>query len=226
MPKKVRRPRPEHERGKPVPIELLSIFEVKKCTVRFLGEPLSCLTHWTSKGSVACPGKEECKTETHRSRTMWKAYAPVERWRDVPHEDWLPEVLEITENLWRAMKDHDLRAEIWTLFLQVSRFEKNEVWGEHVDTINADHLRQPFDVKPTVFRIYRTIDIQFGVESYLPAVPVLEPSAGARPKNLVGLGQTPKVASPSETKEFARRQKERLQGIGAMPNGDGNGKAH
>jgi hypothetical protein len=148
---------------------------------------------------------KDCPTATHRSETKWKAYAGVERWRDQPHEDWLPEVLEITEALWKLLIGRTLRAEVWTLFRQNGRHGNRECTGHHVDTVNADKLRTDVSVEPTVYRVYRTPDILWGVEPYLPVVPLLLPSKDAPPSNAKQQAQRKPEQPPVSPRAFAER---------------------
>jgi hypothetical protein len=119
----------------------------------------------------------------------------------------MPEVLEITENLWRSLQGRELRGEVWTVWTQVSRYSKEEVTGEHVDTVNVEALRPCFDPRPTIYRVYRTDTIEFGVDQYLPPVPMLMPMKSAPPKGHSLGGARPDSSDQEAYKRWIDDQK-------------------
>jgi hypothetical protein len=213
--------RPELPGGKAVEVEMLSIPDEEQVTVRFLSEPRSILTHWDNKRPRACPGKKDCPAAIHRSHTTWKFYAAIERWRERPFEDWIPEVLEGTENLWRVVNGKILRGTVWTLFRQLGRHGKRELTGEQVDEINADHLRTDIVMENTVMRVFRTDDIMWDVPCFIPAVSVALPSKDAPPKNARRDDPRPDPTDRAAYKAWIERQK-RKAGQPVM-NGQANG---
>lgn len=224
MKKKPRRKRPEHPAGTRVEVEMLSIPDEGQITVRFLSEARSILTHRVGEDTLACPGEKYCPSATHRAKTLWKAYAAVERWRDVPFEDWIPEVLEITERLWERLAGRVLRGEVWTLKREVGRSGHKECVGEHVDTINEEHLRSDVVLETTVCRVYRTDNILWDVDPFLPVRQILAPSHGERPRHLAPPAAKEKGISGAEYKAL----KERLaaEGKGTLVNATGNGSSN
>lgn len=177
--------RPKREQSAPgelIPIEMLCVPAEGFLVVRFLDDWRGILTHWGKKRPIACPGPDNCPTAIHRGRSIWKAYAPGEYWRDQPFEDWCPAVVELTERCVEQMQAHVLRGEVWKLQRQIGRNGTKEVAAECVDEINADRLRKPFGVEPVVWRVFGTRDIAFDVEPYLPARDFVVASAGDRPK--------------------------------------------
>jgi hypothetical protein len=185
MRRKTPRRRIEPPADRPSDITLLPVPKEGRCTVRFLGECISLIQHYHRDIPQACPGEEDCPAAIHRSGSRWKGYAAVERWRDVPYEDWLPQVLEITAGLWTKLQGRLLRGEVWTLWRELGLHGCKEVCGEHVDTVNADMLREDVPVEPTIYRVYGTKRILFGVEPPLPPLPVLMPSKSPPPRKAV-----------------------------------------
>lgn len=223
MKKKVCRPRPEHPAGVPVEVEMLSVPKDGSCTVRFLSEARSILTHRVGEDTKACPGVDRCPSAHHRAKTLWKAYAAVERWRDRPYEDWVPEVIEITERLWERLCDHELRGEVWTFRREVGRAGHKECVGELVDRVNPDRLRTDVILERTVYRVYRTDDIKWDVEVFLQPRQILEASKDGPPR---GIERPKKDAPKGNARALNEILKEGTKRIFAMPtesNGNGNG---
>lgn len=177
--------RPKREQSAPgtqIPLEIVAVPPEGFLVARFLGDYRGILTHWGRKAALACPGAAACPTATHRGKTVWKGYAAAEYWRDRPWEDWCPCIIEITERCAEQMQGHLLRAQVWKLERGTGRNGTKEVMAEHIDDVNGDRLRKEFSIEAAVWRVYRTRDIEFDVDPYLPPRMLLTASAGDRPK--------------------------------------------
>jgi hypothetical protein len=210
----------------PVYLEMTSVPKEGSLTVIFLGNATGVNIHWPRKLPVPCPGHIHCKSDVHRSRTVWKGYAPVEVWRPKPHADWCPTVLEITERLDELLKGREYRGEVWTLCRQPGRQGHFEVTGHLIESRSPDSIRDPFCVRGVVQRVYRTTHIDFGVESPLPPRIFLSPTTSAPPPlNVTDEAQKDRPPTDAEKLEF-RRKIEQMTGRrpGAASTHNGNGK--
>lgn len=211
--------------GKPgVVVRLVSVPLDGSITVRCLGPCQGILTHGKWRKAVACPGEESCPATTHRSTTIWKGYAPVEVWEEVPIKLWVPAVLEITEHLWEAMHERKLRGTVWVLN-RVSDGRRDKICeGLMVDKLDPLTLRTDVLVEPVVCRVWRSAHIKFG------ALPLIKP----RQTLLASVDTAPVTATPPvdprevpgtpEWEEDRRRANELVKAA-LKPSKNGNGKA-
>jgi len=212
--------------GVPVYLELTSVPQEGSITVIFLANSIGVNIHWPRRTPVPCPGHVHCKTDVHRSRTVWKGYAAVEIWRPKPHADWCPTVLEITERLDELLKGRDYRGEVWSLFRQSGRQGHAEVTGHLLQTRASDSCRDPFRVEGVVQRIYRTPHIDFGAESPLPPRVFLAPSQMDPPPTTGTEHQSnDRPPTEAEKQEFRRKIAEMNgQRRSPQPSHSGNGQ--
>lgn len=166
-------------------VSLLSVPAEGSCTVRLLGPCRGILTHWSKIRPIACAGLPLCPLVTHRLSTCWKGYAPAELWRESPHRDYWPCVLEITERLWELLHEHTLRGQVWELFRVLGDHRRVEVSGRLVDLVDPRGLRDDVRVEPVVCRVYRTTDIAWDVGPVMPPRQVLGPVVDAPPPDSV-----------------------------------------
>jgi hypothetical protein len=149
--------------------------------VRFLGNYVGVYTHYSKKGPIPCQGEDECPGAVHKTRKIWKGFAPAEYWRPAPYGDYFPCVFEITESLNERMDAIELRGTLWKLFRSPGIHGKPEVSGNQVERDDHDELRPAFDVKPTVQRLMGMLPIIWGVKSHIPPRLILAPSPGSPP---------------------------------------------
>lgn len=169
-------------------VELLSVPKQGTVTVRFLGPCVGILTHWPARRHngratppIACGGPLACPNVVHRLSTCWKGYAPCEAWREEPMRRWFPFVLEITERLWELLHKETLRGQQWELFRVANERGNVEVSGRCLDLLDPRTLRTDVQIEPVVCRVYRTTQIEWGVQPVMPPRQFLKPSDGPPP---------------------------------------------
>lgn len=139
--------------------------------VLFLSPIDGILTHWSRKGSVPCPGVQDCPSSLHKDIGIWKGYASA-MWLQRNHETnsraWVPCVFEVTE---KALEEIGVEVNpvncIFKLERRRSRTGKSEVSAEVYKT-GVQHEHKVFPYRPVVERMYHTRAIRWGV---LPDVP-------------------------------------------------------
>lgn len=162
-----------------VPLEIFSVPEKGKATVRFLAGPRGILTHWKKPPSRACPGEEDCRDH---ERPVWKGYAPVQLWVQ-SEKHWTPVVLEMTEGLVEVIGTEDLRGKCFSVYRVQTKFGKQACSAKELEGFNSGDLPGPFDVVPPVERLYRTKFIAWDIPAGLFLRTVAEISLDPAPKN-------------------------------------------
>jgi hypothetical protein len=198
------------------PVELLAVPKVGAVTVRFLADPEGLCTHWTSKGSIWCPGPGRCPAREHNGRLTWKAYAPVDRWCPAPDERWEAWVLEISLRLYEQLIGHELRGTIWRLHREKLKGDKEQCVGELLGAHQEELLRKAFPILPTLQLVFGRPDIVAGAEcpfvrrQFLPArMEGKPPKVQPTPK--------PKEEAPAIDPATRRGIKDLLARIGEKP---------
>jgi hypothetical protein len=195
-------------------VEILRIDTAEQAVVRFLGEyaPFGMLTHVEKNHSKACPGPDACPPADHRKLTLWKAYAPVERWLPGPRL-WSPKVLEITEALEESLHGRVLRGEVWLLERLAQHRKTAKLVGLLCEKQAPEVLPASFDILPILFRFYHTLAIKFGIQNPVPRSICLPDSAGPAPR-------LPEERFPqpvaTESTEDARRVLDEIRQHGGM----------
>jgi hypothetical protein len=183
--------------GKGQPVEVFSVQPGSPAFYRFLGDLIGLNTHWNGKRTVPCDGEGRCPSGLHRTRLIFKAYAPAELW--VPAaKHWIPGVMEATEHLEELLRGRPLRGEVWLLSRAGQGRKNDPVAGVYCETFNGDALRLAFDILPVLLRFYHVRELVLGVENTLPPKILLEASVGNAPTLPFSLEPT---APPAATQE-------------------------
>lgn len=201
----------------PVPLE-------GKITVRFLGPCVGILTHGTKwKQAVACPGEQHCPATLHRSKTIWKGYAPAEVWEENPIRLWVPCVVEITEHLWEMMHEHTLRGSVWMLERVSEGRRTHIVQGVMVDQLDPRTLRSDVQVQTVVCRVWKSSHIFFGAKPLIPPRQTLTATIDTEPITASPLAEPKDIPGTPEW-EAARETARALLKGQLKPSKNGNGK--
>lgn len=186
--------------------------------VVFAGPIVGLLTHWASGRSQACPGAGKCPPNFHRSRTVWKGYAPVRRWQPV-QAAWCAAVLEVTEALEEQLRGRELCGEMWHLMRSLNGKKSGAVGGIFYSRRTEAALLKNFDVVAPIQRLYHTLDLEFGAVNALPAKILEVPVTCDGPL-------TEPAAAPREPAKPTTSQRETLRKMagrmGSPPNGNGH----
>jgi len=178
------------------PVRILSVPNGFPLSIRFLGPYLGLTTHWHSGRTHPCLGSERCIPTIHRSRTVWKAYAPVESW-EIVTELWIPAVLEITESLESHLTGRRLRGETWILSRSASK-KVGSVIGVYTETVPEKDLRPAFSIVSILERFYHQKDLQLGTPNPIPPQVFLNAQEGPGPAGLCDLiPPSPEALKPS-----------------------------
>lgn len=209
------------------PISTLRVAEKEQVTVRILqAHGLGINTHWLRGRSEYCPG-DSCPPGDHRKGSVWKAYAPVEKYLQSKNK-WEPWLLEITENLDHEMSGVVKRGQVWQLEkLHLPGRQSLALSGLLIEECNPDTFPQPFDFWPVLVHLFHRTDIRLDVENPMPRRPVATLSEGEIPANYrTAPTQPEEKPSPEQLERFRQM---RLK-ISATANGIGeisrNGKSH
>lgn len=114
---------------------------------------------------------------------------------------WYPAVLVVTEYLEELLRPRDLRGEVWALSKAGGKDRGNPVEGICVERLDPAKMRQPFDVKPVLLRLYHVADIPLGIPNPVEPKILLEPSPDAPPAGWVAAA--PKEDAPASPEEIA-----------------------
>lgn len=207
---------PPRKAAKPpmLPVQVLSVPAESPIAIRFLGAIYGLNTHWHSGKSVPCPGAQECPLPVHRSRMLFKAYGPVERW-EATHGVWRPAVLEITENLEERLRGRDLRGEVWVLSREDAKAKASPVIGAFCEALPHAEVSAAFDIVPILCRFYHVQTLALGAANPIPPKVFLEAVEGP-PPNLPPELQPAKAreASPEETERIRKQLQEAMSSMG------------
>jgi hypothetical protein len=166
----------------------------------------------------------------HRVKPVWKGYCPAECWQEQPYAAWWPCVLEVTERLWEKMEGITLRGTVWVIERVPGEGKRTEVTGAMIDRCDTAKLRTDVDIKPVVYRVYRTMQIEFGVKPVMPPRQMLLPSSDAPPptaappvdpRNIEG---TPEWKADRAAAHAALQRALKNRGV-SVPTGNGKGGA-
>lgn len=150
--------------------------------VRFLGNLRGMDTHYDgSRGSMPCLGAESCPVTKHRLRTIWKGYAAAQWW-DQSRQLWIPCVWEATEAFELQTRGFDLVGTVWQLSRLTGKSGGSPVMGKLLSR-GAD-VPEAFDIRPTLCRLYHTLEFPLDVPNRVPDKTVAPVSAGESPIQL------------------------------------------
>ena len=201
------------------PVRVLSVPKGRMVIACFLGPYRGLLTHWTSKRTLPCSGPEKCPPAAHRSRVIWKGYAPVLEWEFVT-ERWIPAVLEVTESLEHALFGRKLRGQVWALSRVVER-DKGPVVATYSESLTEAELCSTFDVRPVLERFYHTGELLLDVPNPIPRQVVLDPHEARAPALVAELLEPIGQDKPIDPQMMARFREQMRTFTG---NGKGGGK--
>jgi len=197
------------------PVRILSVPLDVPLTVLFLGEYVGLLTHWVRGRSLPCPGVEHCPPAVHRTRRIWKGYAPVEAWFPLEHV-WIPAVLEITEALEEVLHGTCLRGSVYMLSREREGRNTHPVIGLFCEKREGDQLRQAFNVAPVLQRFYHAEELHLGVPNPIPPRLMFEPSQGRIPSLPAVLAREEELQRPAKPGEI-RKLLEQARQAGLIP---------
>lgn len=200
------------------PVRVLSVPAIVPVNVIFLGPILGLNTHHYQKRTYPCLGDTRCQAAQHRTRIIWKGYAPVDFW-SVLEEFWLPAVLEITEGLEHQLGGRKLAGEVWALSREGSE-NNSPVLGVYTETLREDECRPAFSILPTLERFYHQLGLEVGVPNPVPRQTRLEPREGRAPKmvrDLVAEQAASPVDDPDVMKRLMDRMRDTLKGKKSTP---------
>jgi hypothetical protein len=139
------------------------------------------MTHWVRGRSEYCRGRE-CRSDWHRLDTIWKGYAPVERY-DETFKAWIPEVLEISEALELHFRGRFARGQLWELSRPAARRGENPpICGKLVNAAYEGEVPLAHPYIPALRTLYHSLDIELGVANPMPGRAVVQPRVGPPPR--------------------------------------------
>jgi hypothetical protein len=164
----------------PLPIRVESPKVGEALVVCFLGPYAGLETHFWRGITYACLGDSDCNPGYHRTRKIWKGYAPVQRW-DLQSELWHAAVLEITEGAEHLLRGRRLRGELW-VWSREGKKRNGMVTGVQEETLPDDQVQACFDLLPVMQRFYHSNAIVLDAKNILPPKSYQVPTAGPRPR--------------------------------------------
>lgn len=176
-------------------------------TVRFLGPYLGAIFHWHANRSWPCPGPAECPNTIHRARSVWKGFAPAERWCETSRL-WFPGVQGVTEALEELLRGRTLRGEVWLLTRIQEGRKAGPLRGVYCERQQEGVLSPCWDILPVLLRLLHVDKLLLGVPNPMPAKLVIEPTAGPAPHLPPELLPAPQATlSEQEKKQFSEQLK-------------------
>jgi hypothetical protein len=202
-----------------VPIQLLSCpRDNLPVTIRWLAQYEGMMTHYRPRCPIYCPGVKICDPSLHKLAAVWKAYAPVEVWRENPYRDWIPAVFEVTERLDELLKGEQLRGQVWCLRRVPIAPKRAECTGNFSEFCDASKLRKPFSMLPILTRVYHTPVIVLGIPNPKPPRIFLAPSKDFIPKTAEIVTDSPEGYT---RKTFAQIREQKAKEQRESVNGNG-----
>jgi hypothetical protein len=136
----------------------------------------------------------------------------MEWYDDADSKLWVPSVLEITDSLGNFLRDHRLLGEVWELFRQKSDGQHRECAGRFVQVDRPPMIDTRAWVPAVCYRLWRTDQVLWGVEPWLPTSVAFEGRAAPPPPNMNPRTIREQPASGAEIRkqiaEARRRQKQ------------------
>jgi hypothetical protein len=209
---------PQEGGGTMRPVRIVSVPDDVPLTVLFLDGFQGLLTHFIGtrrRGrSVPCKGND-CETANHRTRKIWKGYAPVLVYQPL-ERFWLNHVLEITEALEEVLHDVQLRGQQWMLSRQQESKSNLPVTGLFCESWPLDQVPQAFNVEPVLKRFYHCDALKLGVPNPVPPRLILEPQS-LRAPTMPAVLATEELAQRPVSREEMNRLLEQARAAGLIP---------
>jgi hypothetical protein len=193
----------------PRPVRVLSVPALLPVGVCFLGPIMGLNTHHYGERTQPCLGEKRCPPLRHKSRAIWKGYAPVEAW-DIVAERWIPCVLEVTEGLDEILHGRKLAGEVWLLSREGGK-KNSPVVAVYSETLPAGEHSLAFSVLPTLERMYHTVGLEIGISNPIPRQMRLRAREGPAPRLIEELLVPPPEelpATPEQIKTLGSRLRE------------------
>lgn len=139
------------------PVQIIRARHNLKIQVRFLGGFDGVYTHWLAgQGygrSMPCL-TDNCPHCNAQSQRVWKGYAPIQFWARLSDstQKWVTGILELTESLIPHLQQ-ELRGRIASIG-RANKSPRSPVTLEWLEKIADHELPEPFDVKPTLIRLW------------------------------------------------------------------------
>lgn len=184
------------DRGLPRSVSVLRVPKVGAICVRFLGSYTGAILHYLKDGSIPCDGDGACPATLHKTKSIWRGWAPVEQFERSTGK-WWPEVLEITEYLEEQLHGRALRGETWALGRYVQSKKKGKVWGQYLEQAEPEGLRPAFDILPILLRLFHVLSIRLGVSNPVPRRLFMQPAEGETPQALIDGNEGGETPLPS-----------------------------
>lgn len=208
----------------PRPVRVVRVDQEKVLLVRFLAGWQACKMHYrpTGKEKYYPCQNDQCPTDWHRCKPLWRGWAPVELWEEAT-QLWWPMALEVTESLEEQLRGKQLRGQTWGLSRPKVKKEGNPVVAALV--AEGGDFRRPFDVTSLLLRIYRCEKIHWGYANPMPPKLMLEPTEEGLPAGWEELQpEGKKVITPEEQAKARAILKAELERIAGKRNSGENGK--
>jgi hypothetical protein len=194
------------------PVRVESVKPDKPLTVCFVGPILGLMTHRHGGQPFPCLGESRCPTSIHRTRTLWKGYAPGEMW-EKHTELWIPCVIECTENMDDQLQGRKVRGEIWSFWREGGKKE-GAVLGAYSQTLPEEDQREWFSIVPILERLYHHCGLILGVENPVPRKTLLEARGGVQPRLVRELTTPLPVEVPATPEQMADLREQMRKAFG------------
>lgn len=148
--------------------------------VAFLGGYGGIETHFARGFSTACLGDDNCNPAYHRTRKIWKGYAPVQMF-ERRTSLWHQAALEISEGVEHLLRGRQLRGEVW-IFSRQGNKKNGAVTGVYSQRFADSEIPAPFDLLGVLRRFYHTNLLELDSENMLPPRTYQTPAPGPIPQ--------------------------------------------
>jgi hypothetical protein len=200
------------------PVRIQSCKPDQPMTVCFAGPILGLLTHRHGGQPFPCLGESRCPASMHRSRIIWKGYAPGEIWEKLT-EFWIPCVIECTENMDDFLQGRKLQGEVWSFWREGGK-KDGAVLGAYSQTLAEEDRRDWFSIVPILERLYHHCGLVLGAENPIPRKTLLSPRPGVQPrlvKELMAPLPADVPASPEQMAELREQMRKAFGGAKKPP---------
>ena len=195
----------------PSPIRIESPRIHETLVVAFLGAYGGLQTHYWQRQTVACLGDDECPPAYHRSRLIWKGYAPVQVFVKSSGL-WMLAALEITEGAEHLLRGRDLVGEVW-MFSRVGNKKNGAVTGVFCERMPVLQLQPTFDLLTVLRRFYRAPRLELDAANTLVPRLYATPAAGYVPECVAAVIPAPvdDAAALEEKKKLQEHLREEMK---------------
>jgi len=209
---------------RPVQLRLARLKNGESATFRIIEPTITGLyVHWigseTKGRSQYCHGPTDCRYAHDRLDKLWKGYASADMW-DEQNRLWVPVVLELTEACELDMRAVYRPGQQWKLTrTPATRSKREAILARLTKDAPAGFVPRPYDILPAIRTTFHCCDAILGIKNPSPDRIAVMPYDGPPP----GQEDSARPATKEEVSELVAHMREKLGGIGRMPE-ENNGR--